>query len=173
MLGPLFHSSLPNEAIEYAGFVLAHCAAIADANRDGELICPFAVITDPEGRRVVDFESETQEEAVSKGWASLPEAKSKRIWWAFGREGIYREPDGKGTDVLTVTVWTPRMKYPHSFQQLFGRGPDQAIYLIGEAMALKHEGEYAEPIERWNKAALARGISSHREGNRWSGWRAQ
>jgi hypothetical protein len=45
----------PSEVMEFAGFVLAHCAAIADANRSGELICPFAVLSDGSGRRVVDF----------------------------------------------------------------------------------------------------------------------
>jgi len=173
MLSSLFRTALPDEAIEYAGFVLVHCAAIADANREGELICPFAVLADPDGKQVVNFESETQEEAVAKGWASLGEAKSRKVWWAFGREGIYRDPDGKGTDVFTVTVWTPRMKHHHSFSQRFGRGPDQALYLIGNTEALKHETDYAEPVQRWNEAALIRGIDSHPRGSHWSRWRAQ
>jgi hypothetical protein len=173
MLSSLFRPSLPDDAIEYAGFVLAHCAAVADANREGELICPFVVVTDTDGRKVVDFESETQEEAVAKGWASLPQAKTDKVWWAFGREGIYREPDGKGTDVLTVTVWIPGMKYHHSFSQRFGRGPDQSLYLIGSTEALKHEAQYAEPLTRWKEEALARGISSHPQGTHWSRWRAQ
>lgn len=173
MLSSLFHSALPDDAIEYAGFVLVHCAAIADANREGELICPFAVVTGAEGMRVVDFESETQEEAVAKGWASLHEAKSSRVWWAFGREGIYRDPNGRGTDVLTVTVWIPRMKHHYSFTQRFGRGSNQGIYLIGDTEVLEHGGEYAEPLQRWNESALARGINSHPEGSHWSKWRVQ
>jgi len=173
MLSSLFRSALPDEAIEYAGFVLMHCAAIADANREGELICPFAVVTDSTGRRVLDFESDTQEEAVAKGWASLAEAKSSKFSWAFGREGIFREPDGTGTDVLTVTVWIPGMKQHYSFTQLFGRGPDQGIYLIGRTRGLKHGEKDVEPVERWNKAPLVRGIASHPQGNRWSQWQKQ
>lgn len=173
MLGSLFRSALPDDAIEYAGFVLMHCAAIADTNREGELICPFAVFTGTDGRQVVDFESQTQEEAVAKGWASLPEAKSSKVWWAFGREGILRAPDGKGTDVLTVTVWIPGMKHHHSFSQRFGRAPDQGIYFIGNTEALKHETEYAEPLQRWNEIALARGINSHPKGSQWSRWQGR
>ena len=172
MNGSQSSPSLPDEAIEYAGLVIAHCAAVADANREGELICPFAVITDTEGRRIVDFESETQEEAVAKGWASLPQAKAEKVWWAFGREGIHREPDGKGTDVLAVTVWIPGMKYHHSFTQRFGRRPDQSLYLIGSTEALKHEAEYAEALPSWNEEALARGIGSHPKGTQWSRWRS-
>lgn len=95
---------LPNEAIEFAGFVLVHCAAIADANREGELICPFVVTASDDGRELIHFESDTQAEAVSRGWASLEVALAKQIWWAFGREGIYRNLDGTGTDVITVSV---------------------------------------------------------------------
>ncbi|MBQ0930613.1 hypothetical protein [Ideonella alba] len=170
MLGSLFRSSLPDDAVEYAGFVLMHCAAIADSNREGELICPFAVVTDAAGRQVLDFESETQEEAVAKGWTSLSEAKRARVWWAFGREGISRRPDGTGMDVLAVTVWVPGMREHYSFTQRFGRGPDQGIYLIGKPEALKHGEEYAEPLERWNHAALGRGIASHPKGSLWSEW---
>jgi hypothetical protein len=171
MFGSLFGAAgLPDKAIEYAGFVLTHCAAIADANRGVELICPFAVITSSNGREVLDFESETQEEAVSKGWASFAEAKRRRDWWAFGREGIYRDPDGTASDVLTVTVWTPQMKFHHSFTQRFGRRPDQGICLFGGTELVKHAGEYAEPVERWSQSALLRGINSHPQGARWQEW---
>ena len=173
MLDTVFRSSVPIDAIEYAGYVLVHCAAIADVNRNGELICPFAVVTDPNGRHVVDFESTSQEEAISKGWATLSKAKQRKVWWAFGREGIFREPDGKGTDVLTVTVWIPRMRYHHSFTHRFGRAADQTLYLIGDTEVFKHKNECAESVEHWDEAALVRGIKSHPQGNRWTKWRAQ
>ena len=165
--------AFPPEAIEYAGFVLLHCAVIADANRDGELICPFAVITDDNGRHVVDFESDTQEEGVSKGWASLAEAKSQQVWWAFGREGIDRSADGSGIDVIMVTVWTPHMTRHNTVLQRFGRTDDEAIYLIGEPDVVEHGEEFAESVGHWDRAALDRGIASHPKGARWSRWRPQ
>jgi hypothetical protein len=173
MLGSLFRSSIPKQALEYAGFVLVHCAAIADSNRDGELICPFAVVTGADGRRVIDFESDTQQEAVAKGWASLNEARTSQVWWAFGREGIYREPDGKGTDVLTVSVWLPRMTHHYSVTQRFGRGGDQELYLIGDPELLEHKTDLAGSVVRWDQPALARGIASHPQGSRWAEWRSQ
>lgn len=173
MLGSLFRPSIPKDALKYAGFVLVHCAAIADSNRDGELLCPFAVVTAADGRRVIDFESDTQQEAVDKGWASLNEARSSRVWWAFGREGIYREPDGTGTDVLTVSVWLPGMNHCYSITQRFGRGSDQVLYLIGELELLEHKTDLAEPVAHWDHSALARGIASHPQGSRWAEWRSQ
>lgn len=173
MLSALFQSSIPKQALEYADFVLVHCAAIADSNRNGELICPFAVVTGADGRRVVDFESDTQQKAVAKGWASFDEARAHRVWWAFGREGIYREPGGKGTDVLTVTVWLPGMKHHYSITQRFGRGGSQGPCFVVEPELLVHKTDLAEPVARWDQSALARGIASHPHGTRWAQWRSQ
>lgn len=78
MLGFGRRSSIPDEAVEFAGFVLAHCAAIADSNRAGELICLFAVFRKSGRQEVIDFESETQAEAVEKGWKSLPAAQATK-----------------------------------------------------------------------------------------------
>lgn len=173
MFNSLFLFSVPDEALELAGFVLAHCAAICDANREGELICPFAVLEGDEGKQVIDFESETQEEAVSKGWASLGEAKSNNVSWAFGREGLYRAPDGVAVDVLTVSVWKSGMKEHYSVLQRFGRRENQAIYLIGAPDLFRHKGEFAEPVERWNEKAIARGVANHPKGSMWPEWRSR
>lgn len=173
MLRSLFGHSIPEEALEYAGFVLAHCAAIADSNRAGELICPFAMVTGADGRRVIDFESDSQHEAVAKSWASLNEAKSNRNWWAFGREGIYRQADGTGTDVLTVSVWLPRMSHHYSITQRFGRGRGQELHLIGKPELLEHKTDLAESVTSWNQQAIARGIASHPHSSRWGEWQSQ
>lgn len=173
MLGSLFRSSIPKEALEYAGFVLVHCAAIADSNREGELICPFAVVSGSDGRQLINFESDSQQEAVAKGWTSLDEARLSGVWWAFGREGIYREPDGNNTDVLTVSVWLPRMSNHYSITQRFGRGCSQELYLIGDPELLDHKNDLAESVAHWDHPALARGIASHPKGSRWTEWRSQ
>jgi hypothetical protein len=171
MLSALFRTNIPDEALEYAGFVLAHCAAVADEHRLGELICPFAVLVDENGRHVVDFESESQAEAVEKGWRTLPDAKSRKQWWAFGREGTYRAPDNSAADVLTVTVWLPKMKHHISVLQKFFRGPNQELRLQADVELLKHEGETASLVEEWNRAAFDRGIAAHPQGSRWKEWR--
>jgi hypothetical protein len=165
-------SSIPDEAIEFAGFVLAHCAAIADSNRAGELICPFAVLRKRGHQEVVDFESTTQAEAVEKGWRSLPEAKSKKVSWAFGREGIYRNGES-AQDVFTVSVWLPTMQEHVSVLQRFKRGPEQELLLQGNPELLVHVAETATEVEVWNRSALSRGVESHPQGLRWAEWLVQ
>jgi hypothetical protein len=171
MLGFGLRTSIPDEAVEFAGFVLAHCAAVADTNRNGELICPFAVLRKGGHQEVVDFESESQAEAVDKGWKSLPEAKAKRSGWSFGREGIFRQ-EATAEDVLTVSTWLPSMKDHISVLQRFRRGPEHELVLLGGPELLVHSPESATEVKEWNRAALARGIESHPQGRRWAEWQA-
>lgn len=166
-------STLPRpEVIEYAGFVLAHCAVVADDHREGELICPFSVLADSHGHRVVDFESATQEEAVEKGWSSLDASRRKGEWWAFGREGLYRTGES-AVDVLLVSVWAPGMDKPATLSQSFARTDDGALYLLGDPVLFLGGREGAESVSEWDTEALIRGIQSHPKGDRWATWSQQ
>ena len=64
-------------AVRFGGMVLAHAAFVASDLAEGELICPFAIITKDDRRQVVPFEAESQAEAVANGKASLGELKSQ------------------------------------------------------------------------------------------------
>jgi hypothetical protein len=163
----------PSQSIEFAGFVLSHCAVIADGHRSGQLICPFAALCDSKGQlRVVAFESETQEEAVGKGWSSLDTAREEGEWWGFGREGLVRTADGP-LDVLIVTVWTPEQEDTFSITQTFGRAEDGSLYLIGEPELLLGGREESLVQAQWDSEALLRGIAQHPHGGKWSEWRKQ
>ncbi len=165
-------SEVPSDVVSFAGFVLMHCAAIADSNRDGELICPFAVVEDEATRHLVDFESETQEEAVAKGWASLDEWKERAQKWAFGREGLYRAGD-TASDVLLVTAWAPGMTVPATVLQRFARDTSNGLYLVGEPELLVNHATGAEPTSDWNSNDLRQGIEAHPKGSRWVEWQSQ
>ena len=164
------HQAPTSAALEFAGFVLLHCAAIADGNRQGELICPFAVLWDEYGRRVEAFESETQDEAIEKGWASLVQSQELGEWWAFGREGLSRTPSG-ALDLLVVSVWTPVQVQPFTVTQGFGRTADQGLVLVGPASVYVGDRSGAEPFEEWDRDALTQGIASHPSGARWPVWK--
>lgn len=165
-------NTVPRQAVEFAGFVLMHCALIADANRDGELVCPFAVVETDGERLVIDFEAETQEEAIEKGWASLDDWKSTANGWAFGREGLYRSGDS-GVDVMVVTVWISGMDVPASVMQKFGRDGEHALYLIGAPELIVHASQTADLVADWDRADLLKGISLHPHGEKWAHWQPQ
>ena len=83
--------SIPDVVLRHAGLVMTHAAAIASVLEDGELICPFAVITKGENRQSIEFEASSQDEAVSQGWASLETYKEDFDLWAFARETRERQ----------------------------------------------------------------------------------
>lgn len=108
--------AIPDEAVCYAGLVMTQAASVASVLREGELICPFIVVTKGEDRQSIEFEASTQDEAGSCGWASLDEYRALVDLWAFAREGVVKGPSGK-EDVLVVAVRKPGMEKPASFRR--------------------------------------------------------
>lgn len=100
---------LSGSAFKFGGFVLAHAALIASGQGEGELICPFAVVVKDGNRQAIDFEAETQADAIDKGKASLDEYREKVDLWSLAREGLYSvmSSEEPKTDVLLVSVWAP------------------------------------------------------------------
>lgn len=164
-------TTLPSpEALDFAGFVMMHCGLIADENRAGELICPFAVIWGENGRRVENFESETQAEAVERGWASLAASRERSEWWAFGREGLYRTEHGP-EDVLVVTVWTPELDEPFTVMQPFARATDESLRVIGSPQLFTGGRHEPERVDEWDASSFYRGMESHPRSARLASWR--
>jgi hypothetical protein len=87
---------------------MTQIVSIASVLKNGELVCPFAVITKGDDRQSIEFEAQSQDEAVSEGWASLEKYKDHLDLWAFAREGLINGPNGK-EDVLLVAAWTHGM----------------------------------------------------------------
>lgn len=158
-------------ALEYAGFVLVHAAALADSNRHGELVCPFAVISNEQGRRVAYFEAESQQEALARGWDSLDASRARQEAWGFAREGFYKENNAL-VDVLLVSSWTAGLTDPISVMQRFARGSEQELSLFGPTELLV-DGPSGPVLEtHWDQTALDRGIASHPRAASWSIWRS-
>lgn len=160
----------PNEVIEFGGFVLAHCAAIAATNEPGDLICPFAIVTKGENREVIDFESETQQEAIEKGWASLNEWREAIDLWGFGREGLLSDGISQKTDVLSVSVWKPGMSEVVNMFQRFSPTSAGAFFLFGPTEFSINGRAAEEASEREMRGWLMAGILRHPHGGKWSGW---
>jgi hypothetical protein len=126
----------------------------------------FAVVSKGSDRQSVAFESETQDEAVSKGWASLDEWKGQIDLWAFAREGLRATPEGK-VDVLVVAAWGPTMTEPVIFTQRFLPSTKGGFALLGRI-----EIQDLPPAELDRVAgAFAAGIAEHPKGGRWFEWK--
>jgi hypothetical protein len=167
--------TLPEDAAEFAGLVLAHCASIASSLEPGQLICPFAVVQTDDGRTAVDFPSDTQQEALTKGWAHLDSSKEFASYWALGREEYINE-NGTKVDALAVSVWKPGMPHPVHFLQRFLPVASGAFRLFGALeMAIDRPGQSGHVLLQgaWRgifESHLRSGIASHPKGGHWIEW---
>ncbi len=85
-------------------------------------MCPFAVITRGANRQSIEFEAESQDEAIAEPWASLDELRDNVDLWAMAREGLLSTSSGK-FDALVVAAWGCGMPEATPFVQRFiGRG---------------------------------------------------
>ena len=145
---------------------MMQAASIASVLGEEELICPFAVISKGPDRQSVAFESETQDEAVSKGWASLEEWKGEIDLWAFAREGLVATPEGK-VDVLVVAAWGPMMNEPVVFTQRFLPSTKGGFALLGP---IEIQDLPVAELDRVAEAFSA-GIAEHPKGGKWFEWK--
>ena len=160
-----------DRSVRFGGMVLAHAALIASDLGEGELICPFAIVTKDDNRELLVFEAESQAEAIESGKASLAEFKEHIDDWAFGREGLWSEPGGNvKADVLIVSAWTRGMDEPIVLMQRFrpaavGQfvlfGPVE-IVIDGRVLA----SEEAAPL----RALVLDGIAHHPSNVPWGSW---
>jgi hypothetical protein len=64
-----------------------------------------------QGRELIRFEAETQQEAIHSGKAATWRFMRERSIWAFARDGIIREAD-EPVDAISVELWGPGMESP-------------------------------------------------------------
>lgn len=158
-------------AVQFGGMVLAHAAYIASDLPEGELICPFAIVTKDDRRQVVPFEAESQAEAVASGKASLAEFKDQIDYWGFGREGLWSEPGSTDeVDVLIVSSWTHGMEEPVILVQRFRPAATGQLLLLG-AIDIVLDGhvltpDKADPL----RTLVSDGIAMHPSQVPWASW---
>jgi hypothetical protein len=156
-------------AAYFGGFVLAHAALIASELSGDELICPFAVVTKDDQREVINFEAETQVEAVERGKASLIELKDKIDSWAFAREGLQSLPDRSGkVDVLLVSCWVSGMDEPLVLIQAFTPAQTGNFRLFGPTEIIQDGQTVHSGLVSQLSSAVQQGIGSrHVPWTRW------
>jgi hypothetical protein len=156
---------VPDIVLRHAGLVMTQVASIASVLEDGELVCPFAVITKGENRQSIEFEALSQDEAVSDGWASLEKYKDHLDLWALAREGLISGPDGK-EDVLVVAAWTHGMLEPVVFHQQFLPRVKGGFALVGPVVTQD------QPEADLGRIAdvFMEGVREHPKGYLWDSW---
>jgi hypothetical protein len=159
-------------AVRFGGFVMAHAVWIVSDLAEGELLCPIAVVTQGDGRKVIPFEAATQAEAIERGKFSFEQLRSSVDTWALAREGYYAllGSDRADTDVLTISSWAKGLDEPLTLRQLFlpaGRG---GFSLIGPISVSIHGVALEDPIQSKFLSIAMEGVLSHPRGGEWERW---
>ena len=163
---------LSSDPILLLGFTLAHAVwSIAEAEAE-ELLCPLAFIERDGNLELLRFESETQEDAISKGKDYINLHKENAVVSGFAREGLFPEQDKKA-DVLLVECWAKNETEQYGVIQKFmpneGKGKFQ---LLGEPIILIHGVIQTEKIANKLKEKLEQGIQSYSKvAPLWNKWK--
>lgn len=168
------NTSLTSDPILLLGFTLAHAAwNVAEAERE-ERLCPLAFIEKAGKLELLRFESETQEDAISKGKDYINLHKENAVVSSFAREGLFPEQNKK-IDVILVECWAKNDTKHYGVIQKFlpneGKGKfrlvDEPIMLIDGV--IQTEGTASELKEN-----LELGIQSHSKvAQLWNQWKAK
>ena len=160
------------EALRFGGFVMAHSAWIASDLEKGELVCPIAVITKGDSRKVIPFEAATQAEAVESGKRSFDDLKSSVDAWALAREGLFSiaGSDQPKIDSLVVSSWVKGLDEPIILRQLFRPKEKGGFGLIGQIIVAIHGVVPSCEVHARLLLPAMQGISSHPHGSSWERW---
>jgi hypothetical protein len=156
---------------ELVGFTLGHALWNTCDFEEGEMLCPLAFIETEEGRELLRFEAESQEEAIENAYQNLSE-KEGLTSWALAREGVLNSASGR-VEVILVDAWTGGMESPVVFAQQYEPNTGGAFALLGPPLVIENGTLKSEGVEH-TLAALKRGVQAHEKAaelwESWGGW---
>ena len=157
-------------ALLLAGFVLAHAAwSISDAP---DLLVPLAIVERNGQREVMRFEADTQEEAIAHGKAKMATLSGEVDEWAFAREGLFNEKEGK-VDAISIEIGvkgtTQRITL---IQRIEPYAKRNHFRLIGDPEVVIDGKLQESPKVKDLLVIIHRGVSQHsKAASLWDGWR--
>ena len=154
------------------GFTLAHATwSIAEAE-EGELLCPLAFIEQDGNLELLRFESETQEDAISRGKDYINLHKENAVVSSFAREGLFVEQN-QNIDVILVESWSNKETESYGSIQKFVPNEGKGKFrLLDEPIILINGVIQTEEIANQLRKKLGQGIQSHSKvALLWNTWK--
>jgi len=161
-------------ALLLAGFVLAHSAWSISDLPAGDFLVPLAIVESNGERKLLRFEADTQEQAITRGKAEVASLSATVDAWAFAREGLMPDGDSKA-DVLSVDVWARGMDTPVTIVQRFVPNASEGGFrIVGEPILVAGGVVQPDAASRSAIDAVLRGVQSHpKVAPLWSSWKSQ
>ena len=150
------------------GFTLAHSASVVEPLQVNEAMVPYAITFKDDEQDLVNFEADTQQEAVNKAEQQLAEFVNSKDAWAYSQEGVLGEGDDE-VSVLYFKVWLKGMKLPLEAYQAFSKAP---LKLLGNIQIQNYVATGMQEAETESFiAGLNQGVDIHpTAGSRWDEW---
>jgi hypothetical protein len=159
------------QAIQIAGFALAHAAWNVSDAPEGELLVPLAFFQTGEALKLVRFEADSQETAIREAKTFIAEEQSQVDAWACAREGLIRNANGVSVDVISVDAWAQGMESPIVFVQAFRPSAAGFFAILGDAVVAVAGKEQQGAAARAFLDQLQEGVRRHpHAGSLWAGW---
>ena len=151
------------------GFIMAHSAAIGDSLAEHELMVPYAITINNGKRESMEFEAETQQQAVNAAEKKLLELSRSVEAWSYSQDGLVTLDNGEKQDVFFFKVWAEGMSEPLQAYQMYKKHP---FKLIGNIQILNYSesGLLTKEQEQFS-AGINQGIESLPTGSKkWALW---
>ena len=84
------------------GFIMAHSAAIGDSLAQDELMVPYVITVKNGKRESVEFEAETQQQAINAAEKKLSELSHSVEAWSYSHDGLVTLDSGEKQDVFSL-----------------------------------------------------------------------
>ncbi|KFZ36655.1 hypothetical protein HR45_15285 [Shewanella mangrovi] len=150
------------------GFTLAHSASVVETLEQDQAMVPFAITMQEDQQELVNFEAETQEQAVQQAEAKLAEFSNTFSAWCYGQEGMITLEDTP-VHVMYFKVWLKGMTAPLEAYQPIQKSP---FKLLGNIQIQNFVEAGLEQAQGESFiAGLNQGIDIHpATASRWDSW---
>ena len=151
------------------GFIMAHSAAIGDSLEQHQLMVPYAITVNNGKRESIEFEAETQQQAVNAAEKKLSELSKSVEAWSYSHDGLVTLDSGEKQDVFLFKVWVKGMSEPLQAYQMYRKYPFKLLGNI-QIQNYSESGLLAKEQEKFI-TGINEGIESHPTGSKkWESW---
>ncbi len=104
------------------GFTLAHSASVVDTLAADQAMVPYAITFQGEEQSLVNFEADTQQQAVAQAQEQLAQFTQTADAWTYSQEGVINN-EQQQVSVLYFKVWLKGMHVALEAYQAYSKAP--------------------------------------------------
>lgn len=150
------------------GFTLAHSASVVDTLTAEQAMVPYAITFQNDEQSLINFEADTQQQAVAQAQAQLEQLSQTADAWTYSQEGVIND-EQQQVSVLYFKVWLKGMTVALEAYQAYSKAP---FKLLGNIQVQNFNETGMQPSETETFiAGLNQGVDIHpTAATHWDSW---